>query len=89
MAGYYGKQNQEMAQYLLKQDYIDLVGTDLHHLRHLDALRHSPAVSEYGEGVSSERPINEYETYLSSKGSWVPISYSTSAAAEELGRTLK
>jgi len=59
LAGYYGKQNQEMAQYLLKQDYIDLVGTDLHHLRHLDALRNSPAVSKVvQELVQKDRLMN-------------------------------
>ena len=44
IAGYYGKPTQEMAQYLLKKNYIDLLGTDLHHLRHLEALRSSPHI---------------------------------------------
>lgn len=44
LAGYYGKPTQEMAQYLLKKNYIDLLGTDLHHLRHLEALRSSPHI---------------------------------------------
>lgn len=37
--GYYGRQSQELAQFLLKQSYINLLGTDLHHERHLEALR--------------------------------------------------
>jgi len=41
LAGYYGKPSQDLAQYLLKKNYIDLLGTDLHHLRHLEALRSS------------------------------------------------
>ncbi len=35
--GYYGKQITKGAHRLLKAGLIDLVGTDLHHLRHLDA----------------------------------------------------
>jgi len=44
LAGYYGKPTQDLAQYLLKKNYIDLLGTDLHHLRHLEALRSSPHI---------------------------------------------
>lgn len=39
LAGYYGKTAQETAVWLIAQNYIDLVGTDLHHVRHLEALR--------------------------------------------------
>lgn len=42
--GYYGKGSTDLAQYLLKKDYIDYLGTDLHHQRHLDALRQAHAV---------------------------------------------
>lgn len=37
--GYYGKVQQELAQYLVSKKYIDFLGTDLHHLRHLEGLR--------------------------------------------------
>lgn len=37
--GYYGRQTQELANYFVKTGYIDLLGTDLHHERHLLALR--------------------------------------------------
>jgi tyrosine-protein phosphatase YwqE len=40
ITGYYGKGPQELAQYLAKKSYYDLVGTDLHGFRHLDALHH-------------------------------------------------
>jgi protein-tyrosine phosphatase len=43
LGGYYGKSVHELAQYLIKKEYYDLVGTDLHHTRHLDAL-HNPAL---------------------------------------------
>src|SRR5262249_39775503 len=37
--GYYGKQPQQMAHHLLKKNLVSFVGTDLHHARHLEALR--------------------------------------------------
>ncbi len=41
VAGYYGKVAQELAAYLLQKKYIDYIGTDMHHDRHLDTLRSS------------------------------------------------
>ena len=45
LAGHYGKATQDLANYLIKKDYVDLLGTDLHHLRHLDLLRSSPQLN--------------------------------------------
>jgi len=45
-SNYYGKQSHELANYLLKKNYIDLLGTDLHHDRHLQALRSSPNLTD-------------------------------------------
>lgn len=45
LTGGYGKVVSELAQYLLKNNFYNLLGTDLHHLRHLDAL-HNPALAE-------------------------------------------
>jgi len=39
VGGYYGKTVQDLANYLLKKGHYDLVGTDLHSFRHLDALQ--------------------------------------------------
>ncbi len=39
LKGYYGKGSQELAQYLIKKKYIDLLGTDMHHEKHLENLR--------------------------------------------------
>jgi protein-tyrosine phosphatase len=41
LTGYYGKAPQELANYLIAKNYIDYVGTDLHHFKHLEALRNS------------------------------------------------
>jgi protein-tyrosine phosphatase len=39
VAGYYGKSANDLALYLIKKNYYDLVGTDLHGERHLAALK--------------------------------------------------
>lgn len=41
LRGYYGKASMELAQYLIKKKYVDLLGTDMHHERHLENLRTS------------------------------------------------
>jgi tyrosine-protein phosphatase YwqE len=38
ISGYYGKSAEKLAQYLLKKEYYNFVGSDLHHFRHIDAL---------------------------------------------------
>lgn len=40
LSGYYGKAVQEAAQYIVKEKIADLIGTDLHHHRHLEGLHH-------------------------------------------------
>jgi protein-tyrosine phosphatase len=45
--GYYGKVTQDLAVHLARKNYIDLLGTDLHHARHLHALRNSPSLNDY------------------------------------------
>ena len=37
--GYYGKPCVDLAQYFQKKNYINFLGTDLHHLRHLEMLQ--------------------------------------------------
>jgi tyrosine-protein phosphatase YwqE len=44
LTGGYGKTVQELAHFLIKKGYYDLVGTDLHHARHLEMLG-SPALA--------------------------------------------
>ncbi|MBC7873708.1 MAG: capsular biosynthesis protein [Ferruginibacter sp.] len=43
LGGYYGKSVHELAQYLIKKGHYDLIGTDLHNFRHLEALQ-NPAL---------------------------------------------
>jgi len=43
LIGYYGKDSQQLADYLIKKGYIDLLCTDLHHEKHL-AMLQTPAL---------------------------------------------
>ncbi len=45
ITGHYGKSVQELSQYLVKKGYYDLIGTDLHHAGHLDALQSASMVT--------------------------------------------
>lgn len=47
LTGYYGKAVQELAEYLCKKEYYDFAGTDMHHDRHLQALRRLSSSSLY------------------------------------------
>jgi protein-tyrosine phosphatase len=44
LTGYYGKQALHLAHHLLKNKLISFVGTDLHHQRHLEAIRNSSSL---------------------------------------------
>ena len=39
LGGFYGRSVQEFSQYLSKKEYYNLVGTDMHHIRHLQAMQ--------------------------------------------------
>jgi protein-tyrosine phosphatase len=43
LIGFYGKPTFELAQYLIKKKYVDLLGTDLHNERHLEILQNYPS----------------------------------------------
>ena len=43
LSGYYGDGVRELAEYLLKKNYYDFAGTDLHHYRHLSLLQKIPS----------------------------------------------
>lgn len=46
LSGYYGKPSLDLAQHLLRKKYIDLLGTDLHHARHLQALQSATSIMD-------------------------------------------
>jgi protein-tyrosine phosphatase len=46
LTGYYGKIPQEIAEHLVEKKYVDFLGTDLHHSRHLHALQTAPQITD-------------------------------------------
>ena len=45
LSGVYGNSVKKLANYLIKKEFYDLIGTDLHHQRHAEAL-HNPVLAE-------------------------------------------
>jgi tyrosine-protein phosphatase YwqE len=45
LIGYYGKPMQDMAHYLVNKGEVSLLGTDLHHTKHMSLL-HNPVLSD-------------------------------------------
>jgi|SRR6516225_6292411 len=44
LCGFYGKKQEELAQYLIKKKYVELVGSDMHNLRHLEIMKHAGSI---------------------------------------------
>ncbi len=55
---YYGNEVHDFAQYLIKKNYYELVGTDLHHSKHLLALKDPRLISPLNKLLDSGRIIN-------------------------------
>jgi protein-tyrosine phosphatase len=45
-SGYYGREARDLAVYLVKKGYVEFLGTDLHHPRHLELLRSSQVIAK-------------------------------------------
>ena len=58
LSGLYGKSVAELARYLTKKGYYDLVGTDLHHVRHLEALKNPSVLSSLQQLLDSGKILN-------------------------------
>lgn len=58
LGGGYGRSVQELAQYLLKKNYYDLLGTDLHHGGHLEALRDPALLQQLKKLLDSGKFLN-------------------------------
>jgi protein-tyrosine phosphatase len=56
--GYYGKSVKDLAEYLLYEDYYDLIGTDLHNINHLEALQKLGMNNHVKKLMSSGNLIN-------------------------------
>ena len=58
LSGHYGSSPAELARYLTKKGYYDLVGTDLHHSRHLESLRNPAVFSSLQKLLESGKLLN-------------------------------
>ena len=58
LIGFYGKLPQQFAKWLIKKDYVDLVGSDLHHQRHIDAIKKALSNKDFVSLVESGRLMN-------------------------------
>ena len=58
LSGQYGSAVTELARYLTKKGYYDLIGTDLHHVRHLEALKNPSVVSSLQPLLDSGKILN-------------------------------
>ncbi len=58
LSGYYGPLVKKMAIKLIKQGYIKLIGTDLHHHNHVDAIKALTITKEFYEITSELSLIN-------------------------------
>ncbi len=58
LLGYYGKKAQETARMLVKEQLVDLIGSDLHHIRHLQALNTPSLMAEVDALLQSGRLLN-------------------------------
>ena len=58
LSGQYGNSVTELARYLTKKGYYDLIGTDLHHVRHLEALKNPSVFSSLQQLLDSGKILN-------------------------------
>lgn len=58
LSGYYGKSVQETARMLVQEQLVDLVGTDLHHIRHLQNLNNTALMADVDALLQSGRLLN-------------------------------
>ena len=58
LLGYYGKSARDTAKMLVAEQLVDLIGTDLHHARHLQAMNQPLLMAEVDALVQSGRLLN-------------------------------
>ncbi|MFN2456962.1 MAG: CpsB/CapC family capsule biosynthesis tyrosine phosphatase, partial [Chitinophagaceae bacterium] len=58
LSGYYGKAVQEVADYLIRHEYYDYAGTDLHHPKQIDALLKITTTTAYSRLKDSDKLKN-------------------------------
>jgi protein-tyrosine phosphatase len=58
LAGYYGRSVKDLAEYLLNNDFYDLVGTDLHNFHYLEGLQQMTMSNALRKLIESGRLVN-------------------------------
>ena len=58
ISGYYGNKVKEVAEYLIKENMIDLVGSDCHGQRHIDAIKRTLRSPILKQLIESGKLIN-------------------------------
>lgn len=58
LIGYYGKPAREVAHFLLKKGYVSLLGTDLHHQKHLGQLYHPELTIQVARIMQNDNLLN-------------------------------
>jgi len=58
LSGYYGKSAEKLAHYLLKKDYYNFLGSDLHHFRHIEALSNPIITSQLNKLLDAGKIMN-------------------------------
>lgn len=58
LAGFYGKDVQKFAKYLVQKNYVDVVGSDLHNMRHIGYLQQAIHNKDVYNLINSRRLIN-------------------------------
>lgn len=58
LTGYYGKGVQDAAHFMVQEKIVDLLGTDLHHQRHLEALQHPQLMVDIERALQTNAIIN-------------------------------
>ena len=58
LTGYYGRSVKDLAEYLVNNDYYDLVGTDLHNLHYLEGLQQMSMSNTLKKLIESGRLMN-------------------------------
>ena len=57
LCGYYGKKQEELAQYLIKKKYVSLLGSDLHNIRHIHIIKHSSTIMDITKKLLDEQVL--------------------------------
>lgn len=58
LAGYYGEKTRKVAQHLVNEGMIDFLGTDVHHLKHLNAIKQFASTTDLQKLLKGNRIQN-------------------------------